>query len=225
MIRGSHFRSEYRAVSRVRRQVTVRNDAPQFAATGANDFLDLLPLALWSALYPTLLAMVVLIMQRPSPRRMLVTCYVGGLVASLTAGFLLIGVFDAGDSLGASDRTVSPTVDIAVGLLTLALFWVLVSGRDRGFPRERRAHKKEGRSGERENRAPWSRRMMQRDSLGLTFAVAFVLNLPGAAYLVALKDIAESSAGTARTVSLDRPLQPDHVRAGGGPDPRLHVRS
>ena len=42
--------------------------------------------------------------------------------------------------------------------------------------------------------------MMQRDSLGLTFAVAFVLNLPGAAYLVALKDIAESSAGTARTV-------------------------
>ena len=80
---------------------------PQFAATGANDFLDLLPLALWSALYPTLLAMVVLIMQRPSPRRMLVTYYVGGLVASLTAGFLLIGVFDAGDSLG---RPTAPSV-------------------------------------------------------------------------------------------------------------------
>ena len=33
--------------------------------------------------------------------------------------------------------------------------------------------------------------MMDRDSLGLTFAVALVLNLPGAAYLVAMKDIAQ----------------------------------
>jgi hypothetical protein len=172
---------------------------PEVVATGANNFLDLLPLALWSALYPTLLAMVVLIMQRPTPRRMLVIYYAGGLVASLTAGFLLIGAFDTGHSLGASDHTVGPTVDIVVGLLALALFWGLVSGRDRGF-RERRERKKEARSGERANREPWSRRMMERDSLGLTFAVALVLNLPGAAYLVALKDIAESSAGTAKTV-------------------------
>ena len=169
---------------------------PQFLAAGADNFLDLLPLALWSALYPTLLAMVLLIMQRPSPRRMLIIYYAGGLVASFTAAALLIGAFRAGRSLGASDHTVGPGVDIAVGLMALAIFWVLVSGRDRGF-RERRAHKREARSPD-HAKEPWSRRMMERDSTALTFAVALVLNLPGAAYLVALKDIAESSAGTAR---------------------------
>jgi len=170
----------------------------QFLAAGADNFLDLLPLALWSALYPTLLGMVVLIMQRPSPRRMLVIYYLGGLVASFTAAAVLIEAFKGGHSLGASNNTVGPGIDIAVGLMALAIFWVLASGRDRGI-RERRERKKEARSPD-HAKEPWSRRMMERDSTALTFAVALVLNLPGAAYLVALKDIAESSAGTARIV-------------------------
>jgi hypothetical protein len=41
-------------------------------AAGASSFLDLLPMALWSAFYPTLLAMVVLILARPNPRRLLI---------------------------------------------------------------------------------------------------------------------------------------------------------
>ena len=170
---------------------------PQFLAAGADNFLDLLPLALWSSLYPTLLAMVVLIMQRPNPRRMLIAYYAGGLIASFTAASVLIGAFKAGHSVGASNHTVGPAVDIAVGLMALAVFWVLITGRDRRF-RERRAARKGARSAEHDGREPWSRRMMDRDSLGLTFAVALVLNLPGAAYLVALKDIAESDAGAAQ---------------------------
>jgi hypothetical protein len=142
---------------------------------------------------------VVLIMRRPDPRRQLITYYAGGLVASFTAALVLIAAFDAGHSVGASDSAVSPGVDIAIGLLALALFWVLVSGRDRGL-RERRAGRKATRQPELAGREPWSRRMLERDSLGLTFAVALVLNLPGAMYLVALKDIAESSAGTGKTI-------------------------
>src|SRR5206468_1136064 len=60
--------------------------------------------------------------------------------------------------------------------------------------------KKEASSPEDSGREPWSRRVLERDSLGLTFAVALVLNLPGAMYLVALKDIAQSSAGTGKTI-------------------------
>jgi Sap, sulfolipid-1-addressing protein len=172
---------------------------PQFVAAGANSFLDLLPLALWSALYPTLLAMAVLIMQRPSPRRMLIAYYLGGLVASFSAAAVLIGAFKAGRSLGASNATVGPAVDIAVGLVALTVFWVLLTGRDKAL-RERRARKKELRHPEKQGHEPWSRRMMERESLGLTFVVALALNLPGAAYLVALKDIAESSAGTGQIV-------------------------
>ena len=77
-------------------------------AAGANNFIDLLPLALWSAFYPTLLTIVVLIMRRPDPRRMLLTYYAGGMVVSLTAGFLVIAAFDGGRSVGASDSTSVP---------------------------------------------------------------------------------------------------------------------
>jgi hypothetical protein len=168
-------------------------------AAGANNFLQLLPLALWSALYPTLLAMVVLIVQRPRPHRTLIIFYAGALVASFTAAVVVISLFGAGHSLGASNHAVSPAVDIAVGLLALALFWVLVSGRDRGL-RERRASKTEARKANHAGHEPWSRRLLQRDSPGLTFGVALALNLPGVAYLVALKDIAESSAGVPRKI-------------------------
>jgi Sap, sulfolipid-1-addressing protein len=143
--------------------------------------------------------MVVLIMRRPDPRRMLLTYYAGGMVASLMAAFLVIEAFNGGHSVGASDSTVSPSVDLAIGLLALGLFWVLVTGRDRRL-RERRARKKETRPPEDAGQEPWSRRVLERDSLGLTFAVALVLNLPGAMYLVALKDIAQSPAGTGKTI-------------------------
>jgi Sap, sulfolipid-1-addressing protein len=171
-------------------------------AAGANSFLDLLPMALWSAFYPTLLAVVVLILARPHPRRLLVAYYAGGLLVSFAAAALLIEAFKAGHSVGASNKSVSPGVDIAGGVVALALFWVLLTDRDRRL-RERRERRKEAKlaekeAGEDDDRDPWSQRLLQRDSLGLTFAVALVLNLPGAMYLVALKDIAESDAGTAR---------------------------
>src|SRR5262245_15544574 len=143
--------------------------------------------------------MVVLIMRRPRPSRMLITYYAGGLVASFTAAFVLITAFSTGHSLGASNRSVGPTVDIAAGLLALAVFWVLVSGRDRPV-RERRERKREAKTSSGEEREPWSRRLLQRNSTGLTFGVALALNLPGAMYLVALKDIAESSVGTPRKI-------------------------
>jgi Sap, sulfolipid-1-addressing protein len=171
-------------------------------ATGANSFLDLLPMALWSAFYPTLLAVVVLILARPNPRRLLVAYYAGGLLVSFAAAALLIEAFKAGHSVGASNKSLSPGVDIAGGVVALALFWVLLTDRDRRL-RERRERRKEAKlaqkeAGEADDRDPWSQRLLQRDSLGLTFAVALVLNLPGAMYLVALKDIAESDAGTPR---------------------------
>jgi hypothetical protein len=170
---------------------------------GANNFLDLLPMALWSAFYPALLAMVVLILARSNARRLLIAYYVGGLMISFIAGALILEAFKAGHAVGASNRSVSPGVDIFAGLLALVLFWVLLTDRDRPL-RERRERRKEAKAAKKaetgDNREPWSRRVLERESLGLTFAIALVLNLPGAMYLVALKDIAQSKAGTAQTV-------------------------
>ena len=185
----------------------------RLAVIGARDFacnvaarptrvaalLDLLPLALGSAIYPTLMAMVVLILSRPNPRRLLAAYLAGALLISLTVGFLVVGVLNAGNVVGGSDRTVSPAVDIVVGLLALLLFWVMLTDRDRRL-RERRRLKREERVDD--GRDPWSRRILARDSRGLTFVVGVVLNLPGALYLVALKDIAASDLSTATDVVL-----------------------
>jgi Sap, sulfolipid-1-addressing protein len=168
-----------------------------------SSFLDLLPMALWSAFYPTLLAIVVIILGRPRPRPLLLAYYFGGLTMSFTAAAVLITVFKAGRDVGVSDRALGPGVDFAIGLLVLVLFWVLLTDRDRPL-RERRAARKTAKAANRpepeDEREPWSRRLLDRDSLGLTFAVALVLNYPGAMYMVALKDIAQSDAGTGQTI-------------------------
>lgn len=53
--------------------------------------LQLLPLALGSALYPTLLAAVVLILGQPDPRWLLFAYVGGALLVSLLAGFAIVG--------------------------------------------------------------------------------------------------------------------------------------
>jgi hypothetical protein len=52
------------------------------------------------------------------------------------------------------------------------------------------------------DRQPWSERVIQRGSVTLTFVVGMALNLPGAMYLVALKDIAQTDLTTAETVGV-----------------------
>jgi Sap, sulfolipid-1-addressing protein len=159
--------------------------------------LDLLPLAIGSAVYPTLLAMVVLILQRPDPRRILAAYLAGAMVTSLTFGFVVVAALRAGKVVGGSDRTLGPGVDVAVGLIALLLLWVLLTERDRPI-RERRRVKKEAKADDGED--PWSERLLARNSLVLTFIVGMALNLPGALYLVALKDIAASDQGTGADV-------------------------
>jgi hypothetical protein len=74
---------------------------------------------------------------------------------------------------------------------------VLLTDRDRAL-REHRERKKEQR--ETEGGVPWSQRVLSRNSLFLTFVVGIALNLPGALYLVALKDIAAADLATGTTV-------------------------
>src|SRR3954447_12223011 len=110
-------------------------------AAGATSFLDLLPLALWSAFYPTLLALVVVILGRPQPRRLLIAYYLGGMTMSFVAGAVLIAAFDTGHDVGASNRSIGPGVDFAIGALALLFFWVLLTGRDREMSERRAARK------------------------------------------------------------------------------------
>jgi hypothetical protein len=161
--------------------------------------LDLLPMACASAIYPSLLAAVVLIMGQPNPRRLLSAYLAGALLVSIGAGLIIVFALDAGDVASGSEDRFGPGVDVAIGGIALLLFWVLLTDRDRRL-KERRVERRPPKADD--GRDPWSRRILTRGSLKLTFLLGMALSLPGALYLVALKDIAESETGTGKSVIL-----------------------
>jgi hypothetical protein len=70
---------------------------------------------------------------------------------------------------------------------------VLATDRDARLEERRREHKAA--------HDPWSQRVLNRGAAPIAFAVGVVLNLPGAFYLVALKDIAQGQDGVGRSSS------------------------
>jgi MFS family permease len=157
--------------------------------------LQLLPLALGSAVYPTLLAVVILILTQPNPRRLLAAYLAGAMLTSLAIGLVIVGGLGSGDLLnGSSGHTINPAWDLAVGLLLFALLYALLTGRDRRLA-ERRERKRTKRA--ESSKEPFSNRVLARQSIVFTFVVGMALNLPGALYLVALKEIAAADQSTA----------------------------
>ena len=157
---------------------------------------ELLPLALVAALYPPILALVVVILARPNPRPLLIAYVLGALLVSIAAGVGIVAVLNAGNVVGGSDRTVNPAVDITAGLVALLVGWAMLTDRDRWL-RERRARRRALKESKADGRDPWSRRILERDSVRFAFLLGLALNLPGVSYVVALKDIAAADQSTA----------------------------
>jgi hypothetical protein len=160
--------------------------------------VEVLPLAFASAIYPSLLAAVVLIMGQPNPRRLLASYLAGAMTMSVGAGLVLVFGLSSTDLASGNDDRFGPGLDIVVGLAALALFWTLLTERDQAL-RERRERRRSKPA--KENREPLPHRVLSHGSLSLTFALGVGLSLPGALYLVALKDIAEAEASTAASVA------------------------
>lgn len=156
---------------------------------------NILVLALAAAVYPTLVAIVLVALSRPQPARLLGAYLAGGYIAGIGIGCLIVfGLGGAGVTM-ANSRTVSPWVDIAVGLLAIAVALTLASGRD---PRPARLRRRAA-----EPRAPsrtrsWTTRAVSHDSTRVAFGLGIVLDLPSVWYLIALKDIATSGDSPAR---------------------------
>lgn len=140
-----------------------------------------LVLAAAAALYPALLAGVVLILTRPHPIRQLAGFYTGGLAISLTAGFLVLFALDGSGALerSGSAHAIGPTVDLLAGVLSLAVAARLWA---------RRAHPPRRTSDGHESKLS---RILARGSLPVAIGAGVVLNLPGVWYLAALEYIAQ----------------------------------
>src|SRR6476660_5766887 len=85
-------------------------------------------LALAAAVFPTLIACVAIMISRPEPRRLLLAFYAGGVLVSVTAGVVVLAVFEDGDAvLGNTSAHSNPGTSIVLGLVSLLLAWLMAS--------------------------------------------------------------------------------------------------
>lgn len=75
---------------------------------------------LFAAVYPQLLAVVVVILTRPSPKPLLWACYLASLVVSVGCSAAILAVFRSrGSVVGTSSQSVGPAAYLIVGGIAL----------------------------------------------------------------------------------------------------------
>ena len=163
---------------------------------------EIVLLAFGAAVFPTLIACVAIMISRPEPRRLLLAFYAGGLIVSVTAGIVVLSVFNNGDSaVGSTSSAPSPGESIVAGAVALGLAWLMASRRgtaalDRWRSRHPRRRKKA------HDGPSWAERQLGRANAAVAFAVGAAINLPGPFYLLALGDIATGDYSGAQEVGL-----------------------
>ena len=151
--------------------------------------------AFTSAFNPTLLAATTVMLLLPNTRRLMLGYLAGALVTSITLGLVIIFSLHSSGTVSTTRHTLSPSVDIALGLLALLLASVLSRGRDKPI-RERRKAKSEAKQ------PPRWQRELGKGSARTTFVVGALLTLPGASYLVGLDRISKGNYSKAVDVLL-----------------------
>ena len=165
--------------------------------------LQLLALALDAALYPTLLAAVVILLSQPRRKSLLTAYLAGGLTISIGLGLGIIAALQGSNAVSSSSSGVSWVTDLAVGGLALLLAVALATRADARFKERRRArHPAKPVDPDEDKKEPMSQRILARGSVPIVFVAALAINLPGAAYLVALKDIAAAHDSTGQAILL-----------------------
>jgi Sap, sulfolipid-1-addressing protein len=155
-------------------------------------------LALWAAIYPTLLACVVVILLLPRPQRLLLGFWLGAMAMSVTCGLII--VFTLGGSSGATTttkHTISPIVEIVLGSILLLLALVFFSGRDQRY-NARRERRQEAKAKKPPSKAM---QLLQRGTPRTTFVVgALIIGIPGVSYLTAMDLLARQHLSTLAAV-------------------------
>jgi hypothetical protein len=148
---------------------------------------ELLPLALLSAVYPTLIAVLVVALTMRRPAREMAFFLMGGMLASVSIGCLIVFLMRGSSFTSGSSPPADPIVYFTVGGLSLLAAFVV---------RRRPPSKKEKKG---DNRI--TTMLSRSERATVAFAAGFLIDLvPGAWYLVALKDIAESDWSSTQTV-------------------------
>jgi hypothetical protein len=140
--------------------------------------------ALTAALNPTLLTATTVMLLLPKPKRLLLGYWLGAMTTGLTLGIVIINWLKNSGALSTSKHTVSPAIDIALGVLAL-LAAVMVGTGEWAKRQARRRAKRASRP----KKVPKWQQTLSRGSARSTFVIGVILSFPGASYLASLTEI------------------------------------
>ncbi len=159
--------------------------------------------AFTAAFNPTLLGATTVMLLLDHPKRLLLGYLCGAMMTSVTLGLIIVFALD-GSSSGTetAQSTLSPTMDLALGGLLLAVAYLIRPGK---VPKEngRLAERRRRREEKKKDKGPpkWQQKLSQ-GTAKTTFVIGALLTLPGASYLIGLGHIADQDASTAATVAM-----------------------
>ena len=148
-------------------------------------------LAFGACVFPMLLACVAIIFSRPDPRLLLLAFYAGGLLTSLTTGFVVLDLFNHGQkALGSTKHAPHPANSIVVGVVALLFAWLMASARGNAIIDRWRARRVARRRKPPKEAGPsWAERSLGGASAKIAFVIGAAINLPGPFYILAIGKI------------------------------------
>ena len=155
-------------------------------------------LSLTASFNPTLVAATTVMLLLDKPARLMLGYLLGAYVTSITLGLVIVFSASNSSTTNTTENTLSPAVDIALGLLALVGAWIVWSGRHERFRKRRQARK----AAKPDKGPPRWQRELSKGSARTTFLVGMLLTLPGASYLAGLDGIHKLNYSTTVTVLL-----------------------
>src|SRR5947208_2879472 len=99
---------------------------------------DIFLLGLLAMFNPSLLAAVTVMLLLPNPSRLMFGYLLGAYLTSITLGLIIVFSLQGSSAESTAKDTISPVEDIVIGLLAVAIAWVLRTGRDQPLKERRR---------------------------------------------------------------------------------------
>ena len=136
-----------------------------------------------AALNPALFAAIAVILTLDKPKALLAGLWAGAGFMSVSVGLIvLLALSGSSSTTNTASSTLSPIIDIGLGLMVLVACFIIGTGRDKGR-RERAARKKEANA---DKAPPKWKTMLNEGTPRTTFAVGLLVNLPCPTYITAL---------------------------------------
>ena len=171
----------------------------------SSDLVVIFLLSLYAMVTPAIVAAVTVMLLLPNPKRLMFGYLLGAYLTSITAGLLIVSTLHKSGAESTSRHAIGPTEDIVLGVISLAIAWVLRTHRDQPLEERRRRRKEEKIRAKEAAGKPTQAlplRLLGKGDPRVTLVVGAALSFPGVAYLVALDHMHKLDPGPVATVLL-----------------------